>query len=146
MYIYGVSVDWLASRNYSTEMPMFKVIKKQSVNHRALTIFFFFIWSIAIIFGHHCQQVDFSDLLKRQLTIRQTGRQPSASQYAAFSPQSNFPQGIDKRGRSVLYQGGRMVCNNFNDRFQWWLQCFYLSLPPHLFFLQQSPRQVQLPP
>ncbi|XP_030253189.1 uncharacterized protein LOC115569298 [Sparus aurata] len=26
-----------------------------------------------------------------------------------------LPKGVDKRGRPVLYQGGRMVCNNFND-------------------------------
>lgn len=26
-----------------------------------------------------------------------------------------IPQGVDKGGRPVLYQGSRMVCNNFND-------------------------------
>ncbi|XP_027136074.1 uncharacterized protein LOC113746034 [Larimichthys crocea] len=25
------------------------------------------------------------------------------------------PKGVDKRGRPILYQGGRMLCNNFND-------------------------------
>ncbi|XP_042251963.1 uncharacterized protein LOC121886109 [Thunnus maccoyii] len=26
-----------------------------------------------------------------------------------------LPKGTDRRGRPVLYQGGRMICNNFND-------------------------------
>ncbi|KAK0142945.1 hypothetical protein N1851_018939 [Merluccius polli] len=26
-----------------------------------------------------------------------------------------LPKGVDKRGRPILYQGGRMVCNKFND-------------------------------
>eukprot|EP00064_Thunnus_orientalis_P024128 superscaffoldBa00009934_g24404 len=28
---------------------------------------------------------------------------------------SPLPKGTDRRGRPVLYQGGRMICNNFND-------------------------------
>ncbi|MEQ2207921.1 hypothetical protein XENOCAPTIV_021094 [Xenoophorus captivus] len=29
----------------------------------------------------------------------------------------NFPvtKGVDRQGRPILYQGGRMICNNFND-------------------------------
>ncbi|AWP19546.1 Polyprotein, partial [Scophthalmus maximus] len=37
---------------------------------------------------------------------------PFANQSA---PLGSFPKRVDRRGRPVLYQGGRMVCNNLND-------------------------------
>ncbi|KAK1889107.1 Dynamin-2 [Dissostichus eleginoides] len=37
---------------------------------------------------------------------------PANKRSSANAPVS---KGVDRRGRPILYQGGRMVCNNFND-------------------------------
>ncbi|KAK0154281.1 hypothetical protein N1851_003636 [Merluccius polli] len=37
---------------------------------------------------------------------------PAASQPTTLGP---APKGVDRRGRPILYQGGRVLCNNFND-------------------------------
>ncbi|TKS86208.1 Titin [Collichthys lucidus] len=37
---------------------------------------------------------------------------PAAPQSASLGP---APKGVDRRGRPILYQGGRILCNNFND-------------------------------
>ncbi|XP_076583733.1 uncharacterized protein LOC143319050 [Chaetodon auriga] len=37
---------------------------------------------------------------------------PAPTQPTAIGP---LPRGVDRRGRPVLFQSGRMVCNNFND-------------------------------
>ncbi|XP_054463932.1 uncharacterized protein LOC129098839 [Anoplopoma fimbria] len=37
---------------------------------------------------------------------------PATNQPTTTGP---LPKGVDRRGRPVLFQGGRMVCNNFND-------------------------------
>lgn len=39
---------------------------------------------------------------------------PLTSQHSV-KPLGPLLKGVDKRGRPVLYQGGRMTCNNFND-------------------------------
>ena len=37
---------------------------------------------------------------------------PVAAQPSILGP---LPKGMDRRGRPVLYQGGKMICNNYND-------------------------------
>ncbi|TKS66131.1 hypothetical protein D9C73_000187 [Collichthys lucidus] len=37
---------------------------------------------------------------------------PAAPQSASLGP---APKGVNRRGRPILYQGGRILCNNFND-------------------------------
>eukprot|EP00064_Thunnus_orientalis_P011846 superscaffoldBa00001753_g11878 len=37
---------------------------------------------------------------------------PAIAQLSTLGP---LPKGVDKRGTPILYQGGRMICNNYND-------------------------------
>ncbi|XP_053170466.1 uncharacterized protein LOC128354229 [Scomber japonicus] len=50
---------------------------------------------------------------------------PVAPNLPLFSPNTN---GVDKRGRPILRQGGRTICNNFNEEGCKMSQCRYLHV------------------
>ncbi|MED6240133.1 hypothetical protein ATANTOWER_016532 [Ataeniobius toweri] len=70
------------------------------------------------LYNHHPSSLSFScsstvlDPLSSAVSPPPIISKPSDTHTSVNIP---IPKGIDKRGHPILYKGGRMVCNNFND-------------------------------